>query len=276
MSIDVLGPGALDYLPCRYGASKLLFRGPKRTLDQPYIAFIGGTETYGKFIQKPFPALVEAAMKKTCVNFGFLNAGVDVFVRDPFVLDAANKADVTVIQVMGAQNMTNRFYSVHPRRNDRFIAASQLLGVIYREVDFSEYHFTRHMLSDLMTLSADRFEAVRSELQQAWLARMRLLLAQITGKTVLVWFAENPPSQGDDTSGDLLGSDPLFITRQMLDELAPLVTETVVVEPSTQAMDAGTEGMVFSELETVAAQQMLGPQAHAEAAEAIIKTIAHM
>ncbi|MDC1223540.1 DUF6473 family protein [Ascidiaceihabitans sp.] len=46
MTYDVLGAGNLDYLPCRYGTSKLLFRGPRRPLKEPYIAFLSGTETY--------------------------------------------------------------------------------------------------------------------------------------------------------------------------------------------------------------------------------------
>ena len=46
MTYDALGAGALDYLPCRYGTSKLLFRGPRRPLKEPYIAFLSGTETY--------------------------------------------------------------------------------------------------------------------------------------------------------------------------------------------------------------------------------------
>ncbi|MEL7098122.1 MAG: DUF6473 family protein, partial [Pseudomonadota bacterium] len=31
MSYDA-GHGGLDYLPCRYGASKVLFRGPRKSL----------------------------------------------------------------------------------------------------------------------------------------------------------------------------------------------------------------------------------------------------
>lgn len=273
MSIDVLGSGALDYLPCRYGTSKLSFRGPKRNLKNPYVAFIGGTETYGKFIQEPYAALAEQSLGMTCANFGFLNAGIDVFVRDPFVMEAANKSQVTVIQVMGAQNMTNRFYAVHPRRNDRFVSASKLLGTIYRELDFADYHFTKHLLGDLLTVSPDRFDTVRSELQQAWLARMRLMLGQITGKTVLLWFADHPPVDESDADADKLGSDPLFITCQMIEQIAPLATEMVVVHPSSKAAAAGTKGMIFSEMETVAAQQMLGPQAHVEAADAVVRVI---
>lgn len=34
MTYDALGAGALDYLPCRYGTSKLLFRGPRRPVKK--------------------------------------------------------------------------------------------------------------------------------------------------------------------------------------------------------------------------------------------------
>ncbi|MGB3314802.1 MAG: DUF6473 family protein, partial [Albidovulum sp.] len=59
MAYEYAGESALDYLPCRYGQSKLLFRGPRRKLDGAYAAVLGGTETYGKFVAEPFPNIVE-------------------------------------------------------------------------------------------------------------------------------------------------------------------------------------------------------------------------
>lgn len=273
MTYDALGPGALDYLPCRYGTSKLLFRGPRRDLDTPYLAFIGGTETYGKFIEQPFPARVEKVIGTTCANFGFPNAGIDAFAHDPFVVNAALKAKITVIQVLGAQNMTNRFYAVHPRRNDRFVSASQLLSTIYREVDFADFHFTKHMLNRLLIVSPDRFETVRAELQQAWLARMRLMLGQIKGKTILLWLADHEPQSNDATADPTLGSDPLFVTREMIDEIAQYATKVVEAVASKEVISAGTDGMVFSQMEAMAAAEMMGPGAHEEAADALIKAI---
>lgn len=269
MTFDALGLGALDYLPCRYGNSKLLFRGPKRDLGQPYIAFIGGTETYGKFLAKPFPVLVEDEIGKTAANFGVPNAGIDVFVNDPFILGAAAQADVAVIQVLGAQNMTNRFYAVHPRRNDRFVSASSLLATIYREVDFADFHFTKHMLSKLLEVSPDRFATVLQELQQAWLARMRLMLSQVRGKSILLWFSEHLPRDAGRGPLQSIGHDPLFITRQMMDEVAEHATHVVEVVASPRARVMGTEGMIFAEMEAIAAEEMLGQQAHVEAADAV-------
>ncbi|WP_370400132.1 DUF6473 family protein [Sulfitobacter sp. JB4-11] len=277
MTYDALGPGALDYLPCRYGASRLLFRGPRRDLSAPYVAFIGGTETYGKFIAKPFPMLVEEATGLTCANFGLPNAGIDAFAHDPFVPDAASKSAITVLQVMGAQNMTNRFYTVHPRRNDRFVSAANLLRTIYREVDFADFHYNRHMLTDLAQVSPDRFATVRAELQAAWSARMRLMLKKIVGKSVVLWFSDHAPRSHEETLDDQsFNGDPLFVTREMMDEVASLAAHVVEVVPSDAAQAQGTEGMMFSEMESVAASEMMGPAAHAEAAEALADVIRYM
>ncbi|MBW4707309.1 hypothetical protein KX928_05865 [Roseobacter sp. YSTF-M11] len=267
MTYDVLGAGALDYAPCRYGNSRLLFRGPERRLDAPYVAFLGGTSTYGKFIKTPFPALVESDLGVNCVNFGICNAGVDVLTNDGFIADTCNGASATVIQVVGAQNLSNRFYTVHPRRNDRFVSASRLLKSIYPEVDFAEFHFNKHMLSCLYEVSKQRFAVVRDELQNAWTARMKLLTKRIESKVVLVWFADHAPLRSEPVGLDPAQSrTPLFVTREMLDELRQSVAELVEVVATPEATAAGTEGMVFSQMEAMAAAEMLGPKAHGEVA----------
>ena len=77
---------------------------------------------------------------------------------------------------MGAQNMSNRFYQVHPRRNDRLTRVSTVMQAIFPEVDFSEFCFTRHLLTRLAEVAPERFPILREELQAAWTARMRTFL----------------------------------------------------------------------------------------------------
>lgn len=269
MTYELNGGPAPDYLPCRYGTSRLVFRGPRRRLEGEYVAFLGGTETYGKFVEAPFPALTEETLGLTCVNFGCVNAGVDAFVNDTALLEAAGKASATVVQVMGAQNMSNRLYSVHPRRNDRFVNASAILKAVYREVDFTEFHFTRHLLRELEALSPERFRMVREELQAAWMARMTLLLTRIKGPVVLLWLADRAPSNDPEEM-----SDPLFVTAAMLDALRDRVAETVVVQASARACARGTEGMLFGPMEAAAAQELPGPAVHDEAAAALSGALA--
>ncbi len=263
----VYGGGcALDYYPCRYGQSKLLFRGPRRKLEGAYAAVLGGTETYGKFVEEPYPALVERTLGIPVVNFGYMNAGTDVFVSEPVIVDACSKARVTVIQLMGAHNMSNRFYAVHPRRNDRFLRASALMKSIFCDVDFTEFHFTRHMLSALKWRAPDRYALVEEELKSAWVSRMRLLLQKVESKTVLLW-VEGPEIAEADHDG--LGLEPLLVDEGMVAAVRPFATELLCVRPSRGALSAGTAGMHFAPLDEPAAAVMPGPRVHAEVAEAL-------
>lgn len=267
MAYEYKGGDALDYYPCRYGKSRLLFRGPRRDLATSYVAVLGGTETYGKFVAEPYPALVESSLGMKVVNLGCMNAGPDVFVRDPALIDIASAARVTVVQISGAQNMSNRFYSVHPRRNDRFLKASSLLTRIYRDVDFTEFNFTRHMLQSLRVLSPERFELVAEELRAAWVARMRQLLGLIQGKTVLLWMADHAPGNPGDPC--TLEQDPIFIDTEMLEAVKQYATGYVEVVASPAARARGVEGMLFSALDRPAAEILPNPAVHAEVAAAL-------
>lgn len=267
MAYEKLRGPSLDYTPCRYGASKLLFRGPKRPMTGDFAAFLGGTETYGKFIPCPFPDRVEAQTGLTCVNFGCPNAGVDVFLNDPAIQESCRRACLTVLQVPCAQNMTNRFYSVHPRRNDRFIAPSVLMRQLFRETDFTQFHFTRHMVQHLQQEGPERFGMLRTEIQTAWVARMRKLIDLIGGPVVLLWFSTRSPEGDAETLAK--GAEPAFVTRPMLGALDSGNASLLEVRISAAAREAGTQGMVFPETEIVAAEKLPGPLAHEEAACAL-------
>lgn len=267
MAYDFQGEGALDYMPCRYGKSKLLFRGPRRKLQGSYVAALGGTETYGRFVERPYPALTEELIDLPVVNFGTVNAGIDVFVNDHTIINACSQAAVTVIQVSGAHNLSNRFYAVHPRRNDRFLRASNLLKTFYREVDFTEFNFTRHLLSALQKAGPENFALVTEELREAWVARMRLLVSTLDSKVVLLWLSDHTPDEPPPFSAE--GSDPLFVDREMLLEVAPYTEATVEVVVTAEDIARGYDEMVFSDLDEPAARGMLGTVAHVKAAHAL-------
>lgn len=272
MTYEITGTLSPDYYPCRYGNSRLVFRGPRKRLEGDYVAVFGSTETYGKFIERPFSALTEDLLGVTCVNFGCVNAGIDAFVHDTELMDAANNARVTVVQIMGAHNMSNRLYSVHPRRNDRFVDASTMLKAVYREVDFTEFHFTRHMLTKLNQIDPHRFAMVREELKYAWQARMSLLLTRVTSPVVLLWFADHsPPASDVECDGD-----PMFVDRDMIESLRPRVADIVELNVSEAALAKGVEGMIFDPLEINAAREFMGPDAHDEAAEILAKSLSAM
>lgn len=274
MKHETVDGGGLTYSPCRYGMSRIVFRGPRRDLTKPYLAFVGGTETYGKYIESPFPALVERRVGRACVNFGCVNGGVDAFVNDPTIMAACHDADMTIVQVMGANFLSNRFYSVHPRRNDRFLRASTVLQAIFNDVDFSDFNYTRHMLGKLYELSPERFDIVIAELREAWVARMKNMLGQIGPRVILLWFAKQKmTNEAWNSRPGPLQVDPLFITRAMIDELRPLVKDVIEATPSDIAVQQGTKGMYFPPLQARTAAEMLGVAAHQETSVKVINSL---
>jgi hypothetical protein len=262
------GEGALDYFPCNYGSSRLLFRGPRRSLDRPYIAFLGGTETYGKYVPDPFPDLVEDEVGFGAVNLGCVNAGPDVYLNEPMVIDVARGAEAVVVQVMGAVNLTNRYYQVHPRRNDRFIAATPLLKTLFREVDFTEFNFTRHMLNTLHATSKERFDMVAADLRKEWVARMQDLLAQMPKRTVLLWMADDAPSAARG-----LDKDPILVDEAMVAAIRPSAAAYVEAVTTAQDRQASLEGMAFAALESLAAAALPGPGVHRQVSQKLVAVL---
>ncbi|PZQ98034.1 MAG: hypothetical protein DI533_13005 [Cereibacter sphaeroides] len=258
------GDGALDYFPCRYGGSKILFRGPHRIIRGRFNAVIGGTETYGKFVADPFPALIERVTGVPMLNLGCVNAGPDVFLNEPALPGILEGAEVVVVQVLGAQNLTNRFYAVHPRRNDRFLRAADPLIAMYPEVDFTEFHFTRHMLQALHGAGPARFQVLAEELRQVWTRRMEQLLSALPGRVILLRISDRPASA---EVGQEMAS-PILVDAAMIEGIRPFVSDYVEVISAGVQPDA-LDGMVFAPLERLAAAEVPGPAIHRQVAAAL-------
>ena len=254
---------ALDYRICRYGNSRMLYRGPKKRLNRDYVAFLGGSETYGKFVVSPYPEMLDDEIDVGCVNLGCNNGGIDAILQDESLLSICNRAKITVVQIMGATDISNRFYTVHPRRNDRFIQASAMMERLFPELDFMEFNFTKHLLSKAKAKHPDRFDLVVKSLQETWVRRMRRLVDRLDGRVVLLWMAdfESPEKTIEQV--------PHFVTKRMIDLVKTRALAAVTVNFSDEVRSLGTEGMYFLDHEHNAASRLPGPLAHQEVSQAL-------
>lgn len=262
----------LDYAHAGYGGSRLRFRAPPPVPRGPHCVILGGTETYGKFVQHPYPAQLEARIGRPVINLGCLNAGPDAFLSDPALLSACRKATVRVVQIVGAHNLSNAFYTVHPRRNDRFLAAKPALCALYPDVDFAQFSFTRHLLGTLRHLCGHRFGYLVAALRATWTVRMMQLLGAI-GQPALLFRISS--ACGSAAAPD----DPLrhgLVTRDMVACIARTATGVVVGSVPPAIMAKGTEGMIHDPLDLPAAQLMPNPAAHAALAEALAPEVTHL
>jgi hypothetical protein len=264
MTYENAGAGALDYLSCGYGQTRLQFRGPERSLDQHYAAFIGGTETYGKFVPRPYPSLIEDMSGLTAINLGVINAGIETFRSDQTVLGLARGAEFVVLQLMGPEYVSNRYYSVHPRRNDRFVRANPALQQLYPEVDFTEFHFVGHLLHRLRRVSARKFSKVVGECRREWLTSYASLLHRIGRPTVILWLPRHAQTRG--------GAEDL-VSERLLHPLEKRCLAMVRVDPDQDAIAQGTSGMVFGQMEAFAAAELPNPRMHTAIAETLHRAL---
>lgn len=271
MSAEVRPGGAINYDPCRYGRSQLLFRGPKRQAEGRYVAVIGGSETYGRFMEEPYPAMLERFLGLPVVNLGSPHAEAEAFMRDETVLGICTKAVVTVVQLGGAAGLCNPYFRVHPRRNDRVVQIGDALRALYPEIDFTDHHFIRHLLGDMARHDRARFASVVQAMRGAWVARMRGLLGRLGGAAVLLWLSRHGPE--DAATEEVEAADPLLVNREMLAQLGGLHAGVVEITASREEVEAGLARMLFSPLEQFMAARMLGPVIHERAARELAEIL---
>lgn len=246
-----------------YGASRLPFRDPPRRIEGEYLVALGGSETFGRAVERPFPGLIGAELGLPVLNLGCVNAGPDLWLSGPALAGVTGGARAAVLQLVGALNLSNRFYTVHPRRNDRFIAARQPLRQLYREVDFSEINFTRHLAMTLHRTCPERFALVAAELKAVWLRRMIAVLERMPERRILYWVAGHPPPE----HADLPNEDPALVDRAMVARLLPLAERLVEhVVPRARASPPASGGLPRP-LALAAAQ-------HREAARLLVPALA--
>ncbi|SLN29020.1 DUF6473 family protein [Pseudooctadecabacter jejudonensis] len=260
--------GGLRLTSCTYGLSRLSFRGPRRPTDGPFVACLGGSDTFARYVPKPYPDLIETAIGEVCVNFGCQAAGPDVYLNDPAMRTLRRDAAATVLQIPGAANLSNAFYRVHPRRNDRFVAPTNKLKMLFPEVDFAEISFTGHLISRLNAVDEARFALVRTALQNTWLHRMIELVEDATGPVLLLWFASRTPA---DEGAMQPHMEPVFVTADMVEALRDHVDDIIEVVHKRGTL----EGMSFAPLDTLAAGDALGVDAHMAAAKALRTPLMH-
>mgnify|MGYP003564171922 CR=1 FL=1 len=271
MSFETRGAIAPDHPTVSYPGSSLRFRAPAGDPTHAHVLCLGGTETFGRYVDDPYPAQLANRITAPVINMGVAGAGLDVLLSDGAIVNARASASAIVLQIQGAQALSNRLYTVHPRRNDRFVRASDVLRTIYWDVDFTEFHFIRHMLDHLEALSPDRFDIVRNELRVAWMARMKHILCKAKVPVHLLWLSCRAPRNEDPQ--DTLCDEPMFVTSDMLDAASKLAASlsVVVTRPEMSRPERGDPPALSRDV--AAARLLPGAKAHMQAAEKLARIL---
>lgn len=251
---------------CQYEGSRQVFRAPAVDLDAARGVFLGGAETFGRFLPDCYAERVAEALGLPCANLGMVNAGLDAVVRDEVVMAACRKADWILMEVLGAANMSNRFYRVHPLRNDRLVAYPRLARRVFSKVDFTDITFVGHLFQTVAEVMPDRLGILISEVQTAWIARMKRFLSDVERPVYLLWLSERPLAVGESDM-----KPPALVTGPMIEELRPLLAGVSEVVLDRAEVERGRDGLLAAD--PVQAGTILGTVGQERAEAAVLRLL---
>ena len=189
----------VDYRMYVHEPSGMSFRGPPPSFEPGrYITCLGAAQTLGCFCERPFPALLAKALGVEAVNFGYGGAGPRFYLRHPALIEAANRGQLAVVQVMSGRSEDNsRFRSggleyLEDRRTGERLSADEA----YRRL------LAEHAPAGLPAPLARALRLVHgpasvrsllAETRAAWVESYRALFARIEVPIVLLWFSKRRP-----------------------------------------------------------------------------------
>ena len=188
MSYVTMDARPVDFILCQYGNSKNLFRGPKKSCKHFYGVCLGGADTFGGKVPDPFSAMLEREMGMPIFNLGAQHSGAGFYTEDDAIHEIVENAQVVFIEAPSVVNQSNPFYREHPRRNDRFVTALGPLYDLFPEADFVECHFTKHLITKLISIDSVRADIVFRALQDEWGRNLTIMRARWCAKTVVHWY----------------------------------------------------------------------------------------
>jgi hypothetical protein len=287
----------VDYRMSELPGSGLSFRGPLRvdTLARPGVVCLGAAQTFGCFVDEPFPELLAQDVGTSVLNLGYGGAGPRFFLRHPELLAVAARARVVVVQVMSARSEDNSVFEsggleyLRRRQDGRRVSAQHGYRELLAGPGSPTSLVGRGQRRLLAPTRRRRTAHVVAETRAAWVESYSTLLAALPVPTVLLWFSRRVPDYEEDlrSVAGLFGAYPQLVRRDMVEAVRPLADryvecttstglpqrlvsrftgEPVTIDPAQDRPDLG--GQLWSHNDYYPS-----PQMHQEAALALIPAV---
>ena len=170
-----------------YDFQGLKLRGSKKLDNTKYIAYIGASQTFGRFCQEPYPNLLGKKLNMGTLNFGIGGIGPTFFLSNQTILEAVNKAELVVIQVLSGRSISN---SVFESRDGGMLGIRLIDGKKMRsDAVFSQLVSGK----DKRGLSKEFMENLVKETRENYVSTTIDLLKAIKPPKILLWLSTRTP-----------------------------------------------------------------------------------
>jgi Domain of unknown function (DUF6473) len=186
-----------------------VFRGPPAKGDE-YVACVGAAQTFGRFVQTPYPRLIAKALGTDALNLGRGGAGPSFPLSNPRLLVLINSARVAIVQVFSGRSQSNSLFKTV---NHGMIGVNLANG---QEISANGFY------AWLLEQGEELSRKIVSETRANYVVAMTELLDAITAPKILLWFSVRTPEYLEQLRlplHRLWGEFPQLVNREMINEI---------------------------------------------------------
>lgn len=195
-----------------------------------YFAAVGAAQTFGCFVERPWPALLAEQLGLPALNLGIAGAGPAWFRREPVRALLAN-ARFVVFQVTSGRSADNSRFAGGGRERVRHADGRELgADAAWRE---ALQHDLVGIANPVWRGLRNRFAAWfgRADVRQLvhetradWLRHFEALLGETAPPKLLLWWSRRRPDHRAryHSLASLFGEFPQLVDRAMVERLRPL------------------------------------------------------
>jgi hypothetical protein len=199
----------VDYQLYQLPGCRGRFRGPPPASDS-YVACVGAAQTFGRFVQTPFPRLLAASLGIDTLNLGRGGAGPTFPLHDPGIMEYINRARVVIVQFFSGRSQSNSLFQTV---NHGMYGINLANGT---QVSADQFY------TWLMSQDPDLARRIIAETRDNYVADMTRLLAAIEPPKILLWFSTRTPEYSETWElpiWRLWGRFPQFVNQAMAAQL---------------------------------------------------------
>lgn len=174
---------AYDYDLWFADEGRLAFRGPGTDLRQSnLLTFIGAAQTFGRFVDRPFPEMFRPFSKLPVANLGVSGAGPERYLNDPFLRDVLSRSRYVFIQAMSGRSVSAGVFKV---------GGNNGVSIFQEGARKGEQHLAQDAYRILrVEYGEDQYREQIRLVQEAWVERYVDLVETAGGRACLIWISE--------------------------------------------------------------------------------------
>jgi hypothetical protein len=218
----------IDYQLTRLPGTEFAARAPLPShLDGsvPFICAMGAAQTFGRFAERPFLALLGNRLGAETLNLGSAGAGPRHYLRRPKVLEIINRSSLVILQVMSGRSVSNSYFENVYAGSLRPWSAPKDEKPRHAEIAYTELFETK----------GEAFiRALIAETRRNYINEYIELIRAIKAPILLFWFSQRATNYTelyahgvDRASGGFLGGFPQLVNSEMIAKLRPYVNSYV-------------------------------------------------